>query len=151
TLCNSYDAVILLREADELRIAAHYGPMALDFARAPLGRDWVSGRTVLDRVPVHVHDLIAETDEYPLGSKFARRFNQRSGLGLPLLRQGESIGCLFLRRTEVRPFTETQVKLLQTFADQAVIAIENSRLFEEVHARTRELSEALNQQTATAD
>src|SRR5262249_45259144 len=72
-------------------------------------------------------------------------------LGLPLLREGHAIGCLFLRRTELLPFTEKQIALLQTFADQAVIAIENTRLFEEVQARTRDATEALEYQTATSD
>src|SRR5262249_42753453 len=79
------------------------------------------------------------------------RLNQRTVLGLPLLRKGDAIGCLFLRRTEVLPFSESQMELLQTFADQAVIAIENVRLFEAEQQRTRELSESLDQQTATSE
>src|SRR6185295_8125754 len=89
--------------------------------------------------------------DFPLGRQFARRLNQRTVLGLPLLREGQAIGCLFLRRTEVLPFTEKQIALLQTFADQAVIAIENTRLFEEVQARTAELQESLEYQTATSE
>ena len=151
TLCASHDAVILLRDGEDLRIAAHHGPMALDFERVPIGPDWVAGSTVLGRVPVHVHDLAAEGADFPLGRQFARRLNQRTVLGLPLLREGQAIGCLFLRRTEVLPFTEKQIALLQTFADQAVIAIENTRLFEEVQARTAELTESLEYQTATSE
>jgi GAF domain-containing protein len=150
-ICASYDAVILLRDGDDLRIAAHHGPMAVDFERAPISRHWVAGRTVVDRTPVHVHDLTVEGEEFPLGRELALRLNQRTALGLPLLRKGESIGCLFLRRTEVLPFTEKQIALLETFADQAVIAIENARLFAEVQARTAELTEALEQQTATGE
>src|SRR5262249_9826154 len=76
SLCNSHDAVILLREGEYLRIAAHYGPMTIDFKGAPIGRDWVSGRVVLDRAPVHVHDLTAEGGDFPLGREIALRLNQ---------------------------------------------------------------------------
>jgi signal transduction histidine kinase len=151
SLCDSYDAVILLREGDYLRITAHHGPMALDFKGAPLSRDWVAGRTVIDRVPVHVADLTAETAEFPLGAKISARLKQRTVLGLPLLREEQAIGCLFLRRTDVRPFTDKQVALLQTFAAQAVIAIENTRLFGQLRRRTDDLAESLEQQTATSE
>ncbi len=151
TICNSYDAVILLKDGEQLRIAAHHGPMKIDFGGAPISRNWVSGRVVVDGVPVHVHDLTAEDTDFPLGREIALRLNQRTVLGLPLLREGQAIGCLFLRRPEVRPFTEKQIGLLQTFADQAVIAIENARLFEAEQQRTRELTESLEQQTATSE
>ena len=151
SLCNSYDAVILLREGEHLRIAAHHGPMALDFERLPLGRDFVSGRTVIDGVPVHVPDFMAAGAEFPRGREVAKRLKQRTVLGLPLRREGQTIGCLFLRRTEVLPFTDKQIELLTTFADQAVIAIENVRLFEAEQQRTRELTESLEQQTATSE
>jgi signal transduction histidine kinase len=151
TLCASYDAVILLRDGDDLRIVAHHGPMRVDFVRIPLGRDTVSGRAVLDGMPVHVHDLTAEAGEFPRGRDIAVRFNHRTVLGLPLLREGQAMGCLFLRRTEVLPFSDKQIALLQTFAAQAVIAIENTRLFDELRQRTDDLSESLQQQTATAD
>ena len=150
TICDSYDAVILLKDGEQLRIAAHHGPMKIDFGGAPIGRDWVSGRVVVDGVPVHVHDLRAEGTEFPLGREIALRLHHRTVLGLPLLREGQAIGCLLLRRSEVRPFTEKQISLLQTFADQAVIAIENTRLFEAERERTRELTESLEQQTATS-
>jgi GAF domain-containing protein len=151
SLCNSYDAVILLREGEYLRIAAHHGPMALDFERLPLGRDFVSGRTVIDGVPVHVPDFMAAGAEFPRGREVAKRLKQRTVLGLPLMREGQTIGCLFLRRTEVLPFTDKQIELLASFADQAVIALENVRLFEAEQQRTRELTESLEQQTATSE
>src|SRR5262249_5615362 len=90
-------------------------------------------------------------DEFPDGSAYARRFGHRTILAVPLLRENEAIGALVIRRAEVRPFTDKQIALLTTFARQAVIAIENVRLFDEVQARTRDLSESLQQQTATAD
>ena len=117
----------------------------------PINRDWVSGRCVVERVPVHVHDLAAEGDEFPLGRDISVRLKQRTVLGIPFLHDGEAIGCLTMRRNEVLPFSENQIALLQTFADQAVIAIENVRLFEAEQERAHELSEALQQQTATAD
>src|SRR5262249_34946239 len=133
-LCNSYDAVIFLREGEQLRIAAHHGPVALDFERLPLGRDIVSGRTVIDGVPVHVSDFMAAGAEFPRGREIAKRLKHRTVLSLPLRREGQTIGCLFLRRTEVLPFSDKQIELLTIFADQAVIAIQNVKLFEEVQA-----------------
>src|SRR5204862_563712 len=85
------------------------------------------------------------------GADYARRYGHRTTLATPLLRQEEPIGAILIRRMKVSPFSDKQMALLKTFADQAVIAIENARLFDEVQARTRELSESLQQQTATAD
>src|SRR5262249_14137151 len=112
---------------------------------------WTSGRAVLDRKTVHVHDLSAAGDEFPDGHALGLRMGHLTVLSVPLLRENEAIGVLVLRRTEARPFTAKQIELATTFADQAVIAIENVRLFDEVQARTRELSEALEQQTATSE
>jgi len=150
-LCEAYDAIILLREGDWLKIAAHRGPIPIDFDQWPVGRGWVAGRAVVERRPIHVHDLAAAHDEYPEGRDMALRLGHRTIVATPLLRENIAIGAIAVRRTEVRPFSDKQVAVLQTFADQAVIAIENVRLFEEVRARTEELTEALQQQTATAD
>jgi GAF domain-containing protein len=150
-LCEAYDSVILLRQGESLRIGAHHGPIPIHFTEWPIGRGWATGRAFLDRVPVHVHDLQASAHEFPDGADFALRLGHRTILAVPLLREDEAIGALAIRRTEVKPFTDKQIELVQTFADQAVIAIENVRLFEAEQTRTRELSESLEQQTATAE
>jgi two-component system, NtrC family, sensor kinase len=110
------------------------------------------GRSVIDKVPIHVLDMLSpEGDEFPETQERARRTDTRTYLSVPLLLDRWSIGAIVLRRTEVHPFSDKQIALLQTFADQAVIAIGNVRLFEQVQARTQELSESLEQQIATSE
>ena len=148
-LCEAYDTTIFLREEGSLVVKAHHGPIPIDFVRRPITRGWTAGRAAVDRKAVHVHDLTTARDEFPEST--ARSVGHRTILSVPLFREEQAIGVLTVRRTEVRPFTDKQVELVETFADQAVIAIENVRLFDEVQARTRELSEALEQQTATSE
>jgi len=151
-LCDAVDALVVLKDGDDLVFKAQHGSIPVVWQRQPISRQWASGRAVVDRKPVHVHDVLGpEGEEFPNAREFARRSNVRTILSVPLLRENESIGSIVLRRTDVRPFSDKQIALLETFADQAVIALGNVRLFEEVQAKTRDLSEALQQQTATAD
>src|SRR5262249_50083251 len=113
------------------------------------GRGTIVGRTLLEGKTVHVHDIQADP-EYDLAGLISIG-DYRTTLGVPLLREGTPIGVLFLTRTKVAPFTQQQIELVTTFADQAVIAIENVRLFDEVQARTKEIQESLEYQTAISD
>ena len=151
-LCEAYDAVLRLRQGDNLELSAHHGTVPADWNLSRINPYWTAGRAALERRPVHVHDMSSsEGDEFPEAQARARSQGHRTILSVPLLQEGKSIGTITLRRLEVNPFSDKQIALLQTFADQAVIAIGNVRLFEEVQAKTRELSEALQQQTATAE
>jgi signal transduction histidine kinase len=148
-LCEAYDAAIWQPDGKRLLLLAHHGPIRVE--SLPLVRGTAAGRAFLDGQTVHITDLQSEAREYPESSENARRWGLHTILCVPLMREGVAIGTIALRRTEAQPFTERQVALLQTFADQAVIAIENVRLFEAEQERSRELTESLQQQTATAD
>jgi PAS domain S-box-containing protein len=151
-ICEAEETHVALRDGDELVFRVQHGSAPVVWKRQPINRLWVTGRAAVDRRPVHVHDLLSpEGDEFPDGRELARRDGARTVLAIPLLRDGECIGVIALRRMEVRPFSEKQIELLQTFADQAVIAIGNVRLFDEVQAKTRDLEESLQQQTATSE
>ena len=144
-LCESNNAEIFRLENNHLRLVASYGeiPVAIHAREGlPANRDRVMGRAACDRRTIHVHDLAAEDSEYPVGSKDAKREGHRTTLATPLLREGTPIGVILIRRWEIRPFNDKQIALLETFADQAVIAIENVRLFEAERQRTLELTHA---------
>src|SRR5262245_15368908 len=139
-LCSALDASVTLRHGDHLRFVAHHGPIPISVEARQINRNWINGRAVIDKETVHVHDLYApEADDFPEGREMARRLGVRTVLAVRRLRDHEAIGTVTLRRDQVHPFSEKQITLLQTFADQAVIAIQNVRLFEAVQARTQEL------------
>lgn len=112
----------------------------------------VSGRAIANAAPIHLHDVLSgEGAEFPTAQAMSRHDGCRTILAVPMRGEGEAIGTIVLRRAEVNPFSDKQIALLQTFADQAVIALGNVALFKQVQARTRDLLEALQQRTATAD
>src|SRR5262245_22687800 len=160
-LCETNDVAIFRRDGDLLRLVAHHGAIPEDSIgefTIPLVRGTASGRAVLDGCTVHIADMQAQAKEFPEGSAFARQLGQRAVLSVPLMRDNVAIGTIALRRTEANLFSDRQVGLLKTFADQAVIAIENVRLFTELQEKNRALTqahgqvtEALEQQTATSE
>ena len=152
-LCQAEYAFIYRSDHGKYHVVSHFceDAAALDYLQKnplPPGRGTMSGRVLLDGRTIHVPDCLADP-EYTWfeGQKI---LGNRSMLGVPLMREGQAIGAITLLRRAVKPFTEKQIELVTTFANQAVIAIQNVRLFEEVETRTREVSEALEQQTATA-
>src|SRR5215472_904799 len=153
-LCAAECAFILRLEQGAYHLAASHG-FSDDYRayikRNPIspGRGTLVGRTALTAHTVHLPDCLADPEYKWFESQKIGGF--RTMLGVPLLREGSPIGVLALTRSQVEPFSEREIELVTTFADQAVIAIENVRLFDEVQARTRELSEALEQQTATSE
>jgi signal transduction histidine kinase/putative methionine-R-sulfoxide reductase with GAF domain len=160
-LCEAYDASIFRVDAGRLLLAAHHGPIharTIGEFTLSLDRGTIGGRTVLDARTFHIADVQAEAAEFPEASENAQRLGFRTLLSVPLMQKGVAIGVIQLFCTEVRPFTERQVELLKTFADQAVIAIENVRLFTELQEKNKalttahaQMSEAFEQQAATTE
>jgi GAF domain-containing protein len=152
-LCGAEKAFIYRFDGELLRMPATYNisePHRDFVERNPVrpGRHTVAARAALERRTVHIEDVQADP-EYTYG---ARDFAPHGSLlGVPMLRGEELLGVIVLIMGEVRPFTDKQIELVTTFADQAVIAIENVRLFDEVQSQKRELGEALEQQTATSE
>jgi signal transduction histidine kinase len=146
-LCDASAASMYLLDGNVLRHLASKGPSPDPVSHVdalPVNRDSVSGTAFLERRVIHVDDMLAEGADYPMSHELALRFAHRTVLVIPLYREGEPFGTILLRRKEVRRFSEREVELLRTFGDQAAIALENVRLFDETN-------EALEQQRASAE
>ena len=145
-LCGADDVNVRLVDGDVMRLAAHHGSIPVPASRvAPkITRGTLVGCAILDRRTMHEHD-VAEAHargEFQEGVPGAQTVGYRTMLAAPLVREDAAIGAIVMRRLEVRPFTDKQVKLLETFAAQAAIAIENVRLFNEIQQKSRELEVA---------
>jgi putative methionine-R-sulfoxide reductase with GAF domain len=149
-ICQAQYVDIFIVENDDLRNLAWFGEIKRTLA-FPLDRSSVAGRSVCDRRPVSVDDMQNADDEFARGRETARKGGHRSIVGVPLIREGRALGTIVVSRTEMRPFERKHIALLTNFAAQAVIAIENARLLNELRQRTDDLTESLQQQTATSE
>src|SRR5262249_16005877 len=155
-VCGASEALLFQVEGNAHRIVARYGSLPRftsgEGELVPIRRDLVAGRAISERRIVHVPDVLAESDaEYCAPKPPAKELGFRTALAVPMLRKGEPIGAILIRRVEVEPFTDKQIDLLKTFADQAVIAIENVRLFQELQFRTQELARSVEQMRSLAE
>jgi signal transduction histidine kinase len=142
-LCDAYDALIGRVEGNDFKVVAHYGSVAVPQVHFPISRGFPGSRAVIDRQTIHVHDITLEVEsEFTENPAVYELSGTRTILATPLLREGHSIGAIVIRRLEVRPFSDKQIDLLKTFADQAVIAIENVRLFQEIQEKNEQLEAA---------
>ena len=145
-LCDAAQATIVLVDGDALRCAAAFGKTSTlqEGELMPLTPGSVAGRAIHDGAPFQIEDLAAASEEeFPVGRELQKRIGHHTALAVPLMREDRAIGALQLWRMEIRAFSEKQVALVKTFADQAAIAIENVRLFNELQARTKELTRSV--------
>src|SRR5262249_30619769 len=153
-VCSAEDGVLRLVDGNIMRLAAHYGSVPGVAVERPINRQSPPGRALLDRKIVHIADEVeAIAREYPDVVDVGRSMGAHAFtvLAVPLMREDVVIGVIHFRRPELRPFTDKQIALLKTFADQAVIAIENVRLFQELEARTRELAQSVGELRALGE
>ena len=142
-LCDTTDAVIMQVAGDELLLVAKYGltPIWPVGTKVPISRNVITGRSIIERAPIHVHDLQMAESEFPDGAATAKKFGTRTAFATPLICGDRAIGAIFVRRFEVRPLTDRQIELLVAFADQAAIVIENVRLFNEIQEKSQRLKD----------
>ncbi len=154
-LCDAVDAQIWRVDGDRVRFAAQYGsiPSSRIEEGRPIIRGVAGGRAILDRETIHIPDTFASNvqTEFPETWAMTHEVGIRTLLVTPLLREGLALGYILIRRLEARPFSENQIALLKTFADQAVIAIENVRLFKELDERTHELTRSVGELKALGE